>query len=206
MKKAIFIGIILAVFGFSQLANAALQNNGNGFIYDTDLDITWYDANVRGMLWQPAKDWAAGLTVGNTAAGSWRLPTALNRDGSGPTDGYNVTGSEMGHLFYTELGNIGYLDVNGHTQPGYGLVNKGPFTYLSGLGYWSAELAQNTTEAWYFAFSFGRQSTIDKDIYLYQPLAVHAGNVGAPVPIPGAMLLFAPGLAGLALLRRRFKK
>jgi len=27
-----------------------------------------------------------------------------------------------------------------------------------------------------------------------------------PVPLPGALLLFAPGLVGLAAVRRRFKK
>ncbi len=29
---------------------------------------------------------------------------------------------------------------------------------------------------------------------------------GAPVPLPGALLLFAPGLVGLAAIKRRFKK
>jgi len=44
MKKVFFLGMFLAVFGFSAIANAALINNGNGLIYDTDLNITWYDA------------------------------------------------------------------------------------------------------------------------------------------------------------------
>lgn len=39
----------------------------------------------------------------------------------------------------------------------------------------------------------GGEVTID---YTYTP---------APVPLPGAMLLFAPGLAGLAAIRRKFK-
>ena len=34
---------------------------------------------------------------------------------------------------------------------------------------------------------------------------VGAGGL-APVPIPGALLLFGPGLAGLAVVRRKFKK
>jgi len=35
----------------------------------------------------------------------------------------------------------------------------------------------------------------------------HGLTVGAaPVPIPGALLLFGPGLAGIAAIRRRFKK
>jgi hypothetical protein len=37
-------------------------------------------------------------------------------------------------------------------------------------------------------------------------MAVHSGDVGTPVPIPGAILLFAPGLSELVVVRRRFKK
>ncbi len=40
-------------------------------------------------------------------------------------------------------------------------------------------------------------------------MAVHDGNIATevdPAPIPGAILLFAPGLVGLAAIRRRFGK
>lgn len=44
--------------------------------------------------------------------------------------------------------------------------------------------------------------------YIDGPEAEGLDNVivSSPVPIPGALLLFGPGLAGLAAIRRRFKK
>lgn len=106
----------------------------------------------------------------------------------------------MGHLFYTELGNIGHYDVNGNIPQVWGFVNKGPFTNLqTGAGYWSdTGYALDANHAWTFYFYYGYQ-TIDP--YNYQPnpraLAVHSGNVGAPVPLPPSMLLFGTGLVGL---------
>ena len=73
MKKILFIGIFLTVLGFSILANAELQNNGNGLVYDTDLDITWYNPNVSAMNWDQAMAWAESLTVGGVTG--WRLPS-----------------------------------------------------------------------------------------------------------------------------------
>ena len=55
MKKVILIGIFLTVLGFLTIANADLQNNGNGLIYDTDRDITWYNPNLSAMSW--IKQW-----------------------------------------------------------------------------------------------------------------------------------------------------
>ncbi len=43
--------------------------------------------------------------------------------------------------------------------------------------------------------------------FLHDTATISLTNVSAaPVPIPGALLLFGPGVAGIAVLRRRFKK
>lgn len=84
--------------------------------YDTDLNITWLrNANVNGpMTWENAVAWAAGFSFG--AYSDWRLPTTADAPCSGP----NCTGSEMGHLWYVELGNVNLVNV-GST------VNRGGF-------------------------------------------------------------------------------
>ncbi len=42
--------------------------------------------------------------------------------------------------------------------------------------------------------------------YANQVAIDNINGYNAPVPIPGALLLFGPGLVGLAAIRRRFKK
>lgn len=98
----------LISFFFSMSVNAALVDNGGGLIYDEDLDITWTaNANINGqMTWAEANAWATGLSLGGVSG--WRLPITMESDPSCTGDVvsglYNCTGSEMGHLFYSELG------------------------------------------------------------------------------------------------------
>ncbi|MFZ4703951.1 MAG: hypothetical protein ACOYMG_28230 [Candidatus Methylumidiphilus sp.] len=97
--------VLLAGMGFASTAEAALIARLGGLaVYDTDRNITWLaNANANGLMnWTGANAWAAGLNVGGFTG--WRLPTALNADGSGPCSGYNCTNSELGHLYYTEGG------------------------------------------------------------------------------------------------------
>ena len=131
---------VVMVFGFSVQAHATLILRGtdtlsNHLIYDDDLNITWYD-NMKSLdRWQDRVNWADALSVtfGSNTYTDWRLPTTVDGpwvwgyDGT-TTAGHNITSSEMGHLFYSELGNKGYYDTSGNYQPGYGLTNKGPFT------------------------------------------------------------------------------
>jgi hypothetical protein len=172
-----------------------LIKNGDNLIYDSDLDITWYyNPNLGAVNWNDAMKWAEDLEIGTATA--WRLPTALNADGSAPSSGYNQVGSELGHLYYESLGNFAYGP----------LTNTGPFTNLQPVNYWTdTEWAKFAGNAWAFSFSTGLQGFADKNLVTnYPALAVHSGNVGVTqIPEPGILLLLGPGLAGGAVMRKR---
>lgn len=54
----------------------------------------------------------------------WRLPTAIHADGTGPCAGYNCTGCEMGHLFYTELGGTANSSILSSGDPDLALFSN----------------------------------------------------------------------------------
>ena len=98
---------------------------GNRLIYDFDRDITWYDFSNAENTWRNQVNWAGALTVdfGGEIFDDWRLPTALMNVAPFVAD---TTLSEMGHLYYAELGN-----VSGGT-----LENTGVFQDLNPTAYW----------------------------------------------------------------------
>jgi hypothetical protein len=205
-------------------ANAGLVDNGGGLIYDTDLNITWYDYSHVAPQWADAVSWVSSLTV--NGVDGWRLPSSKQGayswgcDGT-TTGGYNITSSEMGHLFYTELGNSGDYDTSGNPTPvstdgspdDNFIHNSGPFTNLQfgnlwGSGwadYWSSTGASGTDGIWAFDTSYGYQDNEDKvSPSIYGPgyaMAVHDGNV--TVPEPGTLVLFGIGGLGLLAYARR---
>jgi hypothetical protein len=174
MRRPVLVALLTLLLGFSSLARAALIDNGGGLIYDTDRNITWHVPNLGQMTWSQAVSWAAGLSVSNANVSNvtgWRLPSALNQDGTSPCMDYECSGSEMGHLYYTELGNAPYGPLG----------NKGPFANLQEGNYWTAlEWASFSGNAWAFGFNIGKQGVGDKGGGLYFfAMAVHDGNVGA---------------------------
>lgn len=110
MKNFLTVLMVIALYlGMAIGSDATLIDRGGGLIYDSDLNITWLQESYHSsMNWYQAKEWAENLVyfdpVRNTNWNDWRLPITLNQDGSGPCYGYNCTGSEIGHLYYVDLG------------------------------------------------------------------------------------------------------
>ncbi len=183
MKKILFCMLaMMVVFVLAAPAHAILINRGtdtlgNRLIYDDDRDITWYDFSNSPDIWDNQVAWADALSVtfNTNVFDDWRLPTALNYVAPfGPDFGIDVTGSEMGHLYYTEL------DIDG----GGSLNNPDNFQNLVSAAYWSGtEFVLSPYYAWSFYFYDGYQYTDYKDGN-FCALAVRSGDVAA-VPEPG---------------------
>jgi len=217
----------------STLEGRDLDGNAATFeaYYDTTLDITWLaDANAAGptMTWTEANNWVANLNVNGITG--WRLPTntpvngssynytrsndgttdfgfaATTTDGTdgGWRDGSGNPVSEMGHLFYVTLGNLGVCDPTlpvCTAQAGSGLTNTANFSNILSGYYWSGS-ERGSGLAWVFSFSGGSQGGADVQDSIEYAWAVRSGDVNA-VPVPAAAWLFGSGLMGLLGLARR---
>ena len=114
-------------FSLSTGAQASLVARTGGMVYDTINDITWaadanlaqtsgYDADGK-MTWANAVAWADQLTLGGFT--DWSLPTTV------PADyGYNQTGSQMGNLFYTQLGGVASTSIGTTHNANYNLFTN----------------------------------------------------------------------------------
>lgn len=183
-------------------------------VYDTELNITWLaDANYAAasgyaadgrMKWHAAQDWIGSLNAAvHLGFDDWRLPYS---DGC---TGYDCTGSELGHLFYTELGGVAGF---GNPMPPLDHPNLSLFANLQTGSYWSAS-AFSDDAAWAFEFGpydVGRQIYYPT-FYKFNAWAVRNGDV-APltvhnaqamvVPLPAAAWLLGGGLAALFVVSR----
>lgn len=205
--NAASLALVLSV---STLAHAELHDRGGGLIYDDVLDITWLqDANYAStsgaddngrMKWSQAMEWVQGLeyydSVRDVTWTGWRLPRIRPINGinyvtdfsvDGTTDrGFNTVSvhSELAHMFYVTLGNLGYAATDGsYPQAGYGLANVGPFKNLRPLAYWAeSEYEAFSGHAWGFIYRTGSQHAGVKDLEAFYGWAVRDGDVGAVTP------------------------
>ena len=235
MKKQVLsvVVAILLLAGVIGISDAALTTIGTAtyggsdynLIYDADSPfgpITWLDYTHSTNTWQNQMDWAFNLNnsgvitcklnpgVETGWTGEWRLPAIVDgpqvwgHDGTA-TIGCNITTSEMGHLYYEELGNIGYFDTNGlYVGDGnWGLKKTGVFENLISYWYWSnTECTHNPNCAWDFGTYDGFQESDGKPFDDNYGIAVRSGQVSA-VPVPATIWLLGAGVIGLVSLQKR---
>lgn len=195
---ALWYGVLLLII--STTTQATLLDRGNGLIYDDQLDITWlWDANYAAtqwadsggtlgdadgrMTWYQATAWAAGLEY--MGYDDWRLPTTTQPDPNCSYQasytgyplqgyGYNCTGSEMGYMFYTNLGGTAGYSILSATDPN-GYLDL--FENIQSYVYWSGtEFAPNTNNAWNFNTNNGNQNINNKDNNNLYAWAVRSGE------------------------------
>lgn len=214
-------------------AGAVLYDRGGGMIYDSTRNLTWlqdwnyaqtsgYDADGL-MTWDEQMSWAAQLQVGGFT--DWRLPSALNSDGSGPcyTFPSACADSDLGHMFFTVFGaTAGQSVLAGSNTANLAMFKNMGVDFLGrtyGRTYWtSTEFvnARGHDGAWYFLTNDGEQNSYYKcePATVFGPdgpctpirmsaVAVRAGDVLA-VPEAQTIAMFLLGLGLLALRRHHW--
>jgi len=97
------------------MPNENITNIGAGSVFDDS-----FSSSDGRMTWQNEVNWAASMTVGGFT--DWHLPVTVfpNTGCSFRTRealGINCTLSDMGHLYYSELGNsVDLPPIFGHSD------------------------------------------------------------------------------------------
>lgn len=189
---------VLSTSGSAQLFSRA----GGTMVYDSDRDMTWLadagyartvyeqtcgdSGSVDGkMYWHAAKIFVDNMVF--AGYDDWRLPILTEADpscdnqGVAGSFGYNCSGSELGHMFYTLLGGqarAGILDV--HNE------NISLFQNVRSDIYWAdLEFSALPFISWNFQTRDGYQNGNSKSIRLLV-WPVRDGDVAdiPPDPVP----------------------
>jgi hypothetical protein len=179
------LATMMSAQGFNTVVNAIIS--ASPIVYDTP---NYFDGSYNHYVSYSGSYTISTSDFGTTGTVTW-LPTTPDSDSSG---GFNKTNSQMGELFYNELGGIA----------GNSIPNSNYFSNVQAYLYWSSTEYSSDPKymySWLFNTFTGNQGATFKS-YQYYAWAVSPGNIAA-VPVPSALLLFGTGLLGLLSLKRR---
>ena len=185
------ISDIMSANGGVIIDTKSAYDNGTYHLLSSDFgtggSVDWWGA-------QAFITYLNSINYGNS--NQWALPSQPDQ-----SSGYNVKNSQLGELFYNELGGTagGALPVNSL------FTNEQPYVYWTGKEY-----APYPYQAWNFYIGSSNPVGSGYQYYSikysqYYAWAVSPGNVSA-VPVPGAVWLFTSALAGLIGYNRRKSK
>ena len=159
-----------------------------------------YILNDGRMTWGGAMHWIAAMNAANYLGfNDWRLPTSdvCGYDTLGTA---NCTGSEMGHLFYNELGGRAFAYLPAIANSDYLLFNNIQIDF-SGY-YWTGTESFNfpTIAAFYFDFQSGTQADGFIKSNAMFAMAVRTGGIVDSIPpvltVPGNITVNAASPSG----------
>lgn len=166
------------------------------------------DFRSNGLLtWWGAMAWAENLQYGGFS--DWRLPTSMQPD-AGCTGqnrnanlsyGYGCTGSELGHLFYDELGGIAGNDLQVQHNASFNL-----FTQVK-TDYWTATplIFPGAGDGAFLLDMHSGEQQIGQPAFTSYAWAVRDGDIAAAVPLPTGGALAVAALVALAAVRRQHR-
>lgn len=157
-----------------------------------------FDTGTGHLTWWGAQAWVGYLNSTNYQGyNDWRLPSADPAADVGPGNT-----SELGHLFYDELGGVQDEAIDATHNGHFDL-----FDQVAAYAYWTAtEHAIFADDAWVFDTSGGMQDSYAKSSQ-FGAWVVRTGDTSpATVPVPATLWLFGSALAWLGVAGRRTSK
>jgi hypothetical protein len=210
------LGTLENTYGTSTIVNAILQANYSStlnasVVHDTSNSLDndgsgvykLSSADFNGAATGTVDYWGAQAfvvylnSIDYAGSNQWALPATSPNTAEG--FGFNQTGSQLGDLFYNELGGSVFSPIT-TTNNG----NASLFSNLLAADYWSGtQWAQSAADAWYFYNGTGIQNYAAKNTQFYALEVSPGNNVASSVPVPSAVWLFGSGLGLLAIKNRR---
>ncbi len=213
MKKLVLfflMGSILLLAGnsFALTINFATGQDSSGNIQTSgnSLDANWTASNggpsvPTYVTTSSNPDWYGNWADIVSSKSSWIAPFPNNAFGNGDyfyTYTFNLSGYNLATAVFTGMqftqDDSGIVRLNGNAlaseSTGGGAYSFTPFSVPAGYlvsGVNTLTVTQNGTDDYLEAMRFEGTLSVNS------------------VPVPATLLLFAPGLAGLAAIRRRFK-